>query len=377
MLDLQKAFDTVDHGVLCDKLKEIGVESVEWFHSYLTGRNQCVSVNNTMSEFMSISCGVPQGSILGPLLFLCYVNDMSISISKKCKLILYADDSAILYSHKDPDVIRNVLGNELENCSKWLVDNKLSLHLGKTECILFGTKRKLAKIDKFNICCNGHTIESQNSVKYLGSVIDNDLSATSVVNNIVKKVNSKLKFLYRQRHCLNMNMRKTLCNSLVQCHFDYASSSWYSGISKKLKSRLQVTQNKVVRFICGYDYRTSLKVSDFCKIGWLTIENRVKQLRLNHVHNIFNNNCPSYLHNNFSLVSKTHSYSCRHSVDSFHVPLVDSFTSTSFYYQAICDWNSLPNNIKLLKNRHSFKKAVKSELIESMKSAEQADFIFY
>ena len=93
---------------------------------------------------MSISCGVPQGSILGPLLFLCYINDMSISISKQCKLILYADDSAILFSHKDPDIISNVLGTELESCSKWLVDNKLSLHLGKTECILFGSKRKLA-----------------------------------------------------------------------------------------------------------------------------------------------------------------------------------------------------------------------------------------
>ena len=98
--------------------------------SYLTGRNQMVNVNNTMSESMNITCGVPQESFLRPLLFLCFVNDMSISISKSCKLILYADDSAILYSHKDHNIISSILGKKLEYCSKWLVDNKLSIHIG-------------------------------------------------------------------------------------------------------------------------------------------------------------------------------------------------------------------------------------------------------
>ena len=105
MLDLQKAFDTVDHEILCQKLSVMGVVSVEWFRSYLSDRTQMVNVNNTSSDFQKITCGVPQGSILGPLLFLCYVNDMSMSISGECKLMLYADDSAILYSHKDPRVI--------------------------------------------------------------------------------------------------------------------------------------------------------------------------------------------------------------------------------------------------------------------------------
>ena len=100
MLDLQKAFDTVDHNILCEKLKVMGVDSVEWFSSYLSGRSQTVNVNETFSDILPITCGVPQGSILGPLLFLCYVNDMPISISKDCKLLLYADDSAIIFSHK-------------------------------------------------------------------------------------------------------------------------------------------------------------------------------------------------------------------------------------------------------------------------------------
>ena len=105
MLDLQKAFDTVDHVILCEKLQTMGVSSINWFSSYLSNRKQQIGLNKVMSEPGHVNCGVPQGSILGPLLFLCYVNDMSISIDSECKLILYADDSAILFSHKDPNVI--------------------------------------------------------------------------------------------------------------------------------------------------------------------------------------------------------------------------------------------------------------------------------
>ena len=118
MLDLQKAFDTVDHDILCKKLKAMGIKSVDWFRSYLSYRNQIVNVNDTESDPSLVTCGVPQGSILGPFLFLCYINDMELSISSECKLLLYADDSAILFSNKDPRDISDKLGLELEMCSK-------------------------------------------------------------------------------------------------------------------------------------------------------------------------------------------------------------------------------------------------------------------
>ena len=125
--------------------------SVEWFRSYLSDRTQIVNVNNTSSDFQKMTCGVPQGSTLGPLLFLCYVNDMS--ICGECKLILYADNSAILCSHKDLGVISERLGQELELCSKQLVDNKLSLSLGKTimetSPYSFGNFRKLSLYNCF------------------------------------------------------------------------------------------------------------------------------------------------------------------------------------------------------------------------------------
>ena len=145
LIDLKKAFDTVDHKMLCKKLEAMGIDFTKWFESYLKGRKQMVIANETCSEMGTVTCGVPQGSILGPLLFLCYINDMPISV--KCKLLLYADDSALIVPGLDPDEIAEQLSKELESCRQWLVDNKLSLHLGKTEAILFSTKKKLNKVE--------------------------------------------------------------------------------------------------------------------------------------------------------------------------------------------------------------------------------------
>ena len=143
LLDLQKAFDTVDHDILCRKLGAMGIDYVEWFRSYLSGRKQIVHVNKVDSDPLQISCGVPQGRILGPLLFLCYVNDMVASVD--CKLLLYVDDSALLVSDKIPQSVADKLSKEVESCRQWLVDNKLSLHLGKTDMFCLAQKNNLKK----------------------------------------------------------------------------------------------------------------------------------------------------------------------------------------------------------------------------------------
>ena len=161
MIDLQKAFDTVDHSILENKLKAIGLDgnAIAWFDAYLTNRMQVTDVGGIFSDPKVVPCGVPQGSILGPLLFLIYVNDMEASVS--CKLILYADDSALLVTGKHIKTIENVLGDNLLSLSNWLIDNKLSLHLGKTQSILFGTKHMLSKHSKLAISCGNNVITSK------------------------------------------------------------------------------------------------------------------------------------------------------------------------------------------------------------------------
>ena len=152
-------------------------------------------------------------------------------------------------------------------------------------------------------------------------------------------------------------MRKTLCNSLIQCHFDYACS-WYSSLSKYFQKSLQVTQSKVVRFINNYNSRRSVRSSDLSKLGMLIVEHRVKQMRLNHMYRIYNKCCPEYIRDNFIQVSGVHSYSTRHSLHNLKVLSVNNISKSTFYYNAAQDWNQLPENIKSMKTMHGFRKEV-------------------
>ena len=257
-IDLQKAFDTVNHSILLDKLSAMGVSdsALNWFRSYLTSRRQCVEVDGSRSCFLDVSCGVPQGSILGPLLFLLYINDMNSSL--RCRLSLYADDSALFFSHKDPAVIGNVLSGELSNCRKWLIDNKLSLHMGKTECLLFGTKRKLKRVQNFHITCDGIALKKVDSVQYLGVRLDCNMSGEPHAKALITKCNARVSFLFRYSSLLDTNTRRILCSSLVQPLLDYCCSSWYSGLPSRLRERINVIQRRMVRFVFSYDSRHDL-----------------------------------------------------------------------------------------------------------------------
>ena len=148
LIDLQKAFDTIDHDVLLQKLYAIcfSKHTVNWVRFYLSYRSFLVNVGNNFSQPASVSCGVPQGSILGPLLFLIYVNDMSQAV--KCDLFLYADDTCLVCQHKDINKIENQLNEDFCNICDWFVDNKLSIHFGedKTKSILFASKFKRKNI---------------------------------------------------------------------------------------------------------------------------------------------------------------------------------------------------------------------------------------
>ena len=360
LLDLQKAFDTVDHDILCKKLEIMGLDITNWLKSYLNQRKQIVEANGIKSEVGIVTCGVPQGSILGPLLFLCYVNDMTISV--KCKLLLYADDSALIVSGNDPKIIAETLSRELESCKQWLFDNKLSLHLGKTEAILFGSKQKLNKVKCFDVKCGDKSIKVVNTVKYLGIQIDNDLSCTNLVANIVNKCNTRLKFLYRHREMLSYKSRKTLCNALIQCHFDYACSSWYPGIGKTLKNKLQVAQNKMMRFMLNLGNREHIGKKEFNIIGILDVSSRVSQLKLGHAFKINKKTSPEYLNFHFQKLNEIEGrIATRAKAYNFHVPKISPNT---FAYTTIKDWNNLPNDIKSINNFKYFKEKVVKHLGE-------------
>ena len=175
--------------------------------------------------FGNISREVPQGSILGSLLFLIYVNDMPQAI--KSDLLLYADDSCLMYQHKDITIIEKILNEDFENIGDWFVDNKLSIHFGddKTKSVLFTTKRKAKNIRKLNIRYKEINIKQQAQVIYLGCGSNESMSGEPMALKVVNKINGKLKFPYRKNKFLTSKLRRMLCNALIQSHFDYACTA--------------------------------------------------------------------------------------------------------------------------------------------------------
>ena len=361
LIDLQKAFDTVDHVILKEKLSSIGVSSTAWFESYLMGRKQCVDIGGTRSEFLPVTCGVPQGSILGPLLFLIYINDMSISLN--CRLSLYADDSALIFSHHDSDFIAGHLSTELSRCKRWLVDNRLSLHVGKTESLLFGSKRKLKGVGNFNVHCDGAPVERKFCVKYLGVMLDENINGNVHAGNLLKVCAGRLAFLYRNSSLLDTKCRQTLCATLIQPHIDYCCSSWYGGLSAVLKERLNVVQRKMVRFIHSMDYRVHVESKNLRSLAWLNIPDRVRFFRMSHLFRIRHKLAPRYLLPNFKSISDTHTHNTRGSSYNFCLSRNLSLSPNGFSFIAIKQWNELPNSLKSIENFRVFKRKLKQFLL--------------
>ena len=174
LLDLAKAFDTVDHSILLNKLSAIGVRGPlhTWFKSYLTDRKQVVSVDSEISDPILMKYGVPQGSVLGPTLFLIYINDITKSTSK-FKFTLFADDTCLFMKHSDPKILEEMVNNELEHINNWLISNRLSLNIKKSCYLLFSGKKT---IDNFIVRIAGTEMEKVSKAKYLGILVDDKLS---------------------------------------------------------------------------------------------------------------------------------------------------------------------------------------------------------
>ena len=365
LIDLQKAFDTIDHEILLEKMIAIGFSNkvIDWYRSYLSNRKFNVNVNKTLSTSGEITCGVPQGSILGPLLFLLYVNDMPQAVS--CDLLLYADDSCLIYQHKDVKEIEQMLNKNFSDLCDWFVDNKLSIHFGddKTKCILFASKNKVKKAEPLNINYNGIEIKQHSKVNYLGCIFDDSLSGESMGLHVLNKLNSKLKFLYRKNRCLPPSLRRLLCNAIIQPHFDYACAAWFPNLNQGLKKKLQTFQNKCIRFCLQLGNRTHIGVDEFREINWLNVTDRFNQCVSASVFKHFNNISPTYMAEIFNPISRN-VIGTRNSFLKLTQPsrrTKQGQNCLSFIGPSI--WNKLPERIKDSNNLNSFKHKVKEHFL--------------
>ena len=223
-IDLKKAFDTADHNILVKKLEHYGIRGLakDWVCSYLESRRQYVCINDSNSDCLDVKCGVPQGSILGPALFILYVNDMC-NVSKSLKSILFADDTNLFYAGKDLDEVCKIVSRELNILHIWFKVNKLSLNVAKTNFMIFGNKRFE---ENYMISINGMNINRVYVTKFLGVHIDSKLNWKEHISVIKTKVAKNVSIMNRVRHCLiNSALYSLYCN-LILPYLNYCCEIW-------------------------------------------------------------------------------------------------------------------------------------------------------
>ena len=302
-IDLSKAFDTINHNILLEKLSFYGLDdlSLKWFRSYVSNRQQFVSLNNTDSPLQNILTGVPQGSILGPLLFLIYVNDLPLSVN--CKSIMYADDTCLIHPIKinSNDILANLetqttINNDLQNLYNWLSVNKLSLNVSKTKFMLFHysqNKTVLLHIPILKI--NNIPISYVNSMKFLGITFDKNLTFDIHIQQVANKLSKTNGVLSLLKQYIPQNILKTIYNSLFLPFLNYGVCVWGFGIC----DRITIIQKKALRNITNSTYLAHTK--PLCKQTNCLLFNDILKLSCLKFYFKFNcNQLPGYFYaNNF------------------------------------------------------------------------------
>ena len=272
-LDFQKAFDTVDHGILLDKRYCYGIRGIahDWFVSYLSNRQQSVIYNGYESEPKVMRCGVPQGSILGPMLFLLYINDLT-NVSSFFMPILFADDTNLFCTGTDlKNMIRQV-NEELAKIYAWVNANKLSLNIDKTNFRLFMPKYSSHFADHFLI--NQTRIQEVKVTRFLGVIIDNKLKWSAHIKYISKKIAEGIGIILKSRQIFSNETLLSLCHTFVYPYLSYCIYVWGKAYNIHLND-LIVLQNKAMRIINGVPPRTNM--------DWFYIERNI--LTVKHIYN--------------------------------------------------------------------------------------------
>jgi ribonuclease P/MRP protein subunit RPP40 len=246
--DLRKAFDLVDTDVLLQKLSLYQCDPVtlKWFKSYLQGREQCVLFKGHLSSTKSVTHGVPQGSILGPLLFVTFMNDLPLYVDSP--LDMYADDSTLYVTGESIEELESKINADLQHVQQWCQTNKMAINADKTKVMLVTTHQKQTKLPSsvINVHLNDTLLENVNAEKLLGVVIDKHLSWKDHINKTAKTISRNIALLRRIRKYLPHKTRITFYKSFIQPHVDYCNTIW--GQSPHV-SRIHILQKMALRLI--------------------------------------------------------------------------------------------------------------------------------
>ena len=358
-IDLKKAFDLVNHNCLLQKLEHYGVrgKSLTWFQNYLGSRTQRVRFGQDLSPSLPIEYGVPQGSLLGPLLFVIYINDLP-SCLKNTHISMYADDTVIYCSGANPKEIKKALQEDLERVVTWMDINRLILNKEKTKGILFGTRQRLEAVANFYITISGTNVEMVSKFTYLGVTLDEELKWKIHAEDVHKKVSKRLGLLRRIRSTLTLQAAQAVYKCIIEPIFSYADTAWGELPESSITS-LQRLQNRAAKIVtCQKSTKTARNI-----VNWPDLETLRKIHKCILVYKCLRNFVPIYLKNYFKVNNDVHNYNTRQrrNIHPNKTNLV--LGGRTFKNSGRLAFNSLPSRIKEASSLAIFKRLLKGHFI--------------